>query len=151
LNHFISSQSILLFESFHFFSIDSLNHFISSQSILLFESFHFFSTDSGCLARRRLYSSFDGLVERMDIFKVETIGDAYMATTNVVKDQSDHAERLIRLSSSTPPLCWRPAHLCCCLTHSLTPSLRLLPDTSSRRTNSHHLFPLCVHFETPKI
>jgi len=46
----------------------------------------------------RLYSCFDGMVERMDVFKVETIGDAYMATTNVVKDQHDHAERLIRFA-----------------------------------------------------
>ena len=43
----------------------------------------------------RLYSSFDNLSKQHDIFKVETIGDAYMAVTNLVKDQeSDHAKRV---------------------------------------------------------
>ena len=43
----------------------------------------------------RLYSEFDNLSKQHDIFKVETIGDAYMAVTNLVKDQeSDHAKRV---------------------------------------------------------
>ena len=43
----------------------------------------------------RLYSAFDNLSKQHDIFKVETIGDAYMAVTNLVKDQeSDHAKRV---------------------------------------------------------
>jgi len=43
----------------------------------------------------RLYTKFDSLSRKHDIFKVETIGDAYMAVTNLVKDQeSDHAKRI---------------------------------------------------------
>mmetsp|Transcript_4349 Transcript_4349/g.10184 ORF Transcript_4349/g.10184 Transcript_4349/m.10184 type:complete len:1294 (+) Transcript_4349:125-4006(+) len=43
----------------------------------------------------RLYTKFDELSLKYDIFKVETIGDAYMAVTNLVKDQPrDHAKRI---------------------------------------------------------
>ena len=43
----------------------------------------------------RLYTQFDALSRKHDIFKVETIGDAYMAVTNLVKDQKDdHARRI---------------------------------------------------------
>jgi len=43
----------------------------------------------------RLYSSFDALSRAHDVFKIETIGDAYMAVTNLVKDQDDHAKRVV--------------------------------------------------------
>jgi len=47
----------------------------------------------------RLYSNFDDLSRKHDIFKVETIGDAYMAVTNLVKDQpDDHAKRIAEFS-----------------------------------------------------
>jgi len=46
----------------------------------------------------RLYSKFDELSCRHDIFKVETIGDAYMAVTNLVKDQPDHVHRIAEFS-----------------------------------------------------
>jgi hypothetical protein len=47
----------------------------------------------------RLYSKFDDLSRKYDVFKVETIGDAYMAVTNLVKDQPrDHAERIAKFS-----------------------------------------------------
>eukprot|EP00978_Attheya_sp_CCMP212_P032773 scaffold129474_cov61-Attheya_sp.AAC.2 len=39
----------------------------------------------------RLYTQFDALARLYDLFKVETIGDAYLAATNLVKDQPDHA------------------------------------------------------------
>jgi class 3 adenylate cyclase len=43
----------------------------------------------------RLYTKLDALSNTHDIFKVETIGDAYMAVTNLVKDQpDDHAKRI---------------------------------------------------------
>ncbi|CAB9516536.1 activated protein kinase catalytic subunit alpha-1 [Seminavis robusta] len=43
----------------------------------------------------RLYTKFDQLSHEHDIFKVETIGDAYMAVTNLVKDQpDDHTKRI---------------------------------------------------------
>ena len=42
----------------------------------------------------RLYIRFDELSRHHDVFKVETIGDAYMAVTNLVKDQPDHAKRI---------------------------------------------------------
>ncbi|KAI2505827.1 guanylate cyclase [Fragilaria crotonensis] len=46
----------------------------------------------------RLYSRFDELSRQYDIFKVETIGDAYMAVTNLIKDQDDHAKRIAEFS-----------------------------------------------------
>ena len=42
----------------------------------------------------RLYNAFDALSHKHGVFKVETIGDAYMAVTNLVKDQPDHAKRI---------------------------------------------------------
>lgn len=42
----------------------------------------------------RLYLLFDKLSREHDIFKVETIGDAYMAVSNLVKDQDDHTKRI---------------------------------------------------------
>jgi class 3 adenylate cyclase len=42
----------------------------------------------------RLYSQFDSLSRVHDVFKVETIGDAYMAVTNLTKHQSDHTKRI---------------------------------------------------------
>jgi len=42
----------------------------------------------------RLYHSFDALSDYHDVFKVETIGDAYMAVTNLAKKQPDHCKRI---------------------------------------------------------
>ncbi|CAB9499064.1 activated protein kinase catalytic subunit alpha-1 [Seminavis robusta] len=43
----------------------------------------------------RLYHALDDLSHKHDLYKVETIGDAYMAVTNLVKDQpNDHAKRI---------------------------------------------------------
>jgi len=57
----------------------------------------------------RMYTRFDELSRRHDVFKVETIGDAYMAVTNLVKDQPDHTVRIanfaidaIRAANETP-------------------------------------------------
>lgn len=46
----------------------------------------------------RLYHSFDQISRKHDVFKVETIGDAYMAVTNLVNDQPDHANRIADFS-----------------------------------------------------
>jgi class 3 adenylate cyclase len=42
----------------------------------------------------RLYSKFDNIANSLEVFKVETIGDAYVAVTNMVSDQPDHAVRM---------------------------------------------------------
>jgi len=44
----------------------------------------------------RLYMRFDDLSLELDLFKVDTIGDAYMAATNLHKDQPDHAARMAK-------------------------------------------------------
>jgi class 3 adenylate cyclase len=46
----------------------------------------------------RLYHSFDTLSHYHDVFKVETIGDAYMAVTNLTKEQPDHCKRIAEFS-----------------------------------------------------
>jgi class 3 adenylate cyclase len=49
----------------------------------------------------RLYTVFDALSGEHKIFKVETIGDAYMAVTNLVEDQpDDHALRIAHFAIS---------------------------------------------------
>lgn len=42
----------------------------------------------------RLYAKFDDLAKKHQLFKVETIGDAYMAVGNLSVPQADHAERV---------------------------------------------------------
>jgi len=43
----------------------------------------------------RVYTKFDDLSRKHDVFNVETVGDSYMAVANLVKDQeSDHAKRI---------------------------------------------------------
>jgi len=43
----------------------------------------------------RLYLKFDALTHEHDVFKMETIGDAYMCVTNLVKEQEeDHVKRM---------------------------------------------------------
>lgn len=47
----------------------------------------------------RLYTKFDELSHKHQIYKVETIGDAYMAVANLVEDQeSDHVQRIAQFS-----------------------------------------------------
>jgi len=49
----------------------------------------------------RLYLKFDELSRKHDVFKIETIGDAYMAVTNLVKKQEDHVKRIANFSRNT--------------------------------------------------
>jgi len=43
----------------------------------------------------RLYLKFDALSEKHDVFKIETIGDAFVGVCNLVKKQpTDHAKRV---------------------------------------------------------
>mmetsp|Transcript_39052 Transcript_39052/g.94427 ORF Transcript_39052/g.94427 Transcript_39052/m.94427 type:complete len:423 (-) Transcript_39052:211-1479(-) len=42
----------------------------------------------------RLYLKFDEVTRKYDLFKVETVGDAYMCAGNLAKDQQDHVPRI---------------------------------------------------------
>ena len=55
----------------------------------------------------RLYTKFDALSEKYDVFKVETIGDAYMAVTNLHKDQSAGKCLVQATSFSTLEMKWK--------------------------------------------
>ncbi|CAB9521724.1 Receptor-type guanylate cyclase gcy [Seminavis robusta] len=46
-----------------------------------------------------LYGSFDRIAARRGIFKVETIGDCYMAVAGVPKPQADHAVRVAKFAN----------------------------------------------------
>lgn len=46
----------------------------------------------------RLYDRFDLAAEMLGLFKVETIGDAYVAATNLVQNQPDHTKRIAEFS-----------------------------------------------------
>jgi class 3 adenylate cyclase len=45
-----------------------------------------------------LYSCFDGIARRLKVFKVETIGDCYVAVTGLPEPQADHAIRMAQFS-----------------------------------------------------
>ena len=50
----------------------------------------------------RLYLKFDALSEKHDVFKIETIGDAYVGVCNLVKNQEgDHAKRIAEFAIDT--------------------------------------------------
>eukprot|EP00045_Choanoeca_perplexa_P015521 m.196285 g.196285 ORF g.196285 m.196285 type:complete len:1165 (+) comp17011_c0_seq2:122-3616(+) len=46
----------------------------------------------------RLYRAFDELSYTHNVYKVETIGDAFMGATNLVRDQADHTVRMGRFA-----------------------------------------------------
>jgi Adenylate and Guanylate cyclase catalytic domain len=45
-----------------------------------------------------LFSTFDQIARRHKVFKVETIGDCYMAVTGLPEPQKDHAIRMVRFA-----------------------------------------------------
>ena len=45
-----------------------------------------------------IYGAFDQVAERRNVFKVETIGDCYVAVTGIPEPQKDHASRMIRFA-----------------------------------------------------
>ncbi|CAB9499174.1 Receptor-type guanylate cyclase gcy [Seminavis robusta] len=48
-----------------------------------------------------IYSAFDELAKRRGVFKVETIGDCYVAITGVPEAQNDHAVRMAKFAWDT--------------------------------------------------
>ena len=46
----------------------------------------------------RLHTSIDDILHKYDIFKLETIGNSYMAVANLIKDQPDHAVRIAQFA-----------------------------------------------------
>ena len=46
----------------------------------------------------RLFTSFDGLVDRYEVEKIKTIGDCYMVAAGVPRPRSDHAQALARVA-----------------------------------------------------
>ena len=49
---------------------------------------------------QRTYERLDQLAKVYDIFTVHTNGDSYMVVSNLAKDQSDHAKRIMEFSSA---------------------------------------------------
>eukprot|EP00934_Nitzschia_sp_Nitz4_P003659 Nitzschia sp. Nitz4//scaffold84_size84139//67428//72955//NITZ4_005210-RA/size84139-processed-gene-0.21-mRNA-1//-1//CDS//3329559069//3649//frame0 len=45
-----------------------------------------------------LYGAFDAIALRRGVFKVETVGDCYMAVTGIPKEQPDHAVRMAKFA-----------------------------------------------------
>lgn len=49
----------------------------------------------------RLYRRFDELTFKYKVFKIETVGDAYLCVTNLIEDQEfDHAKRIAEFSAA---------------------------------------------------
>ncbi len=76
-----------------------------SSCTILFSDIVGYTTISSAFAPKdvmrmldRCYTAFDQLTRRHGLFKVETIGDAYMVVGNVPYEQSDHAARVCRMA-----------------------------------------------------
>lgn len=50
------------------------------------------------LLLQTIYHAFDKLAKRRGVFKVETIGDCYVAVTGLPEPQSDHAVRMTKFA-----------------------------------------------------
>jgi class 3 adenylate cyclase len=51
--------------------------------------------DHTMLMLHELFSKYDNLCSQFGVYKVETIGDCYMACCGLLTDDADHAERLV--------------------------------------------------------
>lgn len=51
------------------------------------------------LLLQAVYQAFDGLAKKRRVFKVETIGDSYVAVTGLPEPQSNHAVIMVRFAS----------------------------------------------------
>jgi len=58
-------------------------------------------------ALNTLYMSFDESLEKLGVFKVETIGDAYFVSANCPIEKPDHARRLVILGKEMIETCTR--------------------------------------------
>lgn len=47
-----------------------------------------------------LFSSFDTIARRLGVFKVETVGDCYVAATGVPEARDDHAVAMVRFANA---------------------------------------------------
>jgi len=56
-------------------------------------------------ALNSLYFEFDAALEKLNVFKVETIGDAYFVSSNCPIPSEDHAERLVLLGERMIEAC----------------------------------------------
>lgn len=45
-----------------------------------------------------LYCRFDALTDKLDVYKVETIGDCYMAATGLLHNDPEHADKMVRFA-----------------------------------------------------
>jgi hypothetical protein len=54
--------------------------------------------DQVFLLLQNLYQSFDEVARKLRVFKVETIGDCYLAVTGLPDPQADHAVQMTRLA-----------------------------------------------------
>ena len=69
-----------------------------------------------------LYGAFDNIAKKRRVFKVETIGDCYVAATGLPEPQDDHAVRMCRFANEC-------VHSMDTLTSELT--MTLGPETSN--------------------
>lgn len=105
------SSSISLFDIFPRHSAEALRDGKQVEAehrdcvTIFFSDIVGFTTISSTLPPRkvanlldRLYQAFDKLSHQHDLYKVETIGDAYMCCANLVKDQDDHVKRIAEFS-----------------------------------------------------
>ncbi|CAB9500856.1 Receptor-type guanylate cyclase gcy [Seminavis robusta] len=58
------------------------------------------STEDVFLLLETLYFAFDKIATKLDVYKIETVGDCYVCVTGVPKAQDDHAVRMCRFAAA---------------------------------------------------